>query len=117
MITWTDVANLDAALVAPAVPVAAQTAILALVYRRLNATRWGTRLDDGALFLSAHLATLVARGGGLGGTGAVQSESLGDAAVSYAVSVAYQSHSYDATVWGKEYQTMRDGLGVRTIVT
>lgn len=116
-ISWTDVTNLDASLAAPAVPVAAQTAILADVYAMLDADRWGDKLDLGAKYLAAHTGALVARGGGGTGAGAVMQEALGDASRMFSTSVAYSYHDLDATPWGKRFRLILRGLGVFAITT
>lgn len=109
MITWADCIALDASL--SAVPEAAQDAILADVYGTLSADRWGDKLDRAAKYLAMHTGTLLLRGGGLGGVGPVQSESLGDAARSYAVgSLSASTDDLDATPWGLAYKRLRRGL-------
>ncbi len=112
--TWADCVALDASLAA--VPLAAQTAILADCYATLDEDRWGDDLDMAVKSPAMHTGVLCLRSG-LGGTGAVQSEHLGDASVSYAVSVAYAEHDLDATSWGKRFMFFSKRLGPVMLVT
>lgn len=112
-ITWTHVTNLDASLVT--VPVAQQNTILAYV-STLPLGRWGVRLELAQTFLAAHMATFAARGAG-GVTGAVISESLGDAAKAYATPTGVGGYGdYASTTWGMIYWRMVRSLGVVAIV-
>lgn len=119
-ITWTHVTNLDASLAA--VPAAAQAAIIADVYLTLSASRWGDRYDLAVKYLAAHLGALERRQAASGGTGAVgpvQSMSLGDASVTYAVSASASvstSGDLDSTPWGQAYKRLRRGLFWGTVV-
>lgn len=111
MIAWADVANLDPSL--STTSGGTQTAILADVYRTLDAGRWGVKLDQGALYLAAHIGVLSKRSG----NGRVQSERLGDAATSYAVPVAVGLYDLGETTWGQHYTLLIRSLGVFAVVT
>lgn len=83
----------------------------------LSATRWATaETDDGVdadtyynravALLAAHYLTLRGRGGGT--TAAVQSERVGDVAVSYAAGAA--SVALDATGYGQQFQAFQRSI-------
>lgn len=111
MITWTNVSDLDAKLVDPTVPVAAQAAILLVVDQLVSTDAFGTHRDVALTFLAAHFGATYARGGGVGATGIVLSASVGGASVSYAnplMSGAFAD--YGSTLWGQRYMGMVDGI-------
>lgn len=83
-----------------------RAAILLEVNRQISDTTWGARADEGRAYLAAHLATL---GPIRGGQGAVSSESLGPASVSYAVPSGGSSASnafYNLTSYGMQYRRL-----------
>lgn len=80
-ITWAG----NVAVIAPELataPVALQTLILAVVDRQVDGDAWGDFVDDGKMYLAAHLGT-ISTGGAAAGVGAITSESLGAMSRSY----------------------------------
>lgn len=85
----------------------ARAIILGDCYEMLNATKWGTKLDLAVKYLAAHTGALTLRGAAAGSVGPVSSESLGDAARSYAVAaVSEAQNDLDATIWGRRYKML-----------
>lgn len=105
-ITWTDVTALDASLAS--VPTAAQTHIIDDAYATLDESRWGTKYHLAAKYLSAHVGSLLLRGGGNGASTPVILESLGDASRGYATPFASTSswNDLELTIWGKLYKRL-----------
>lgn len=66
---------------------------------------WGDFTDRGVKYLAAHLAYVGLVAGPAGG-GPVQSESLGDASVSYAVKASADS-DLARTAWGVEFMRLK----------
>jgi hypothetical protein len=95
MVTWADVVAIAPEL--SAVPLTAQTAILAQVAEQLSSAIWGTRLASGQTFLAAHLGTIR-------GAPNYQSEQVG-------------THKRDvngdleATSYGREFRRLLRTLG------
>jgi hypothetical protein len=115
-VTWTDVVALAPSLVD--VPVEAQTLILAQVARQVGPVKWGAWVDDGRLYLAAHLGAMYlsadeAGGGGGSVVGPVQSETVGPVSRTFAIlssSAGSSSAAFDATAWGQEYKRLRSLL-------
>jgi hypothetical protein len=115
-ITWTDVEALAPAL--STVSAEAQALILAQVARQVGPNKWGALVDDGQLYLAAHLgsAVLSAASSGDGGSvvGPVVSESVGPVSRTFAVlAAASSSSSAFASTWGQEYVRLRKLLPTR----
>lgn len=100
MINWSNVTDIAPELAT--LPVGSQTAILAQVALQMNPDVWGSKLDMGAAWLAAHMATVGPRRKGVGGP--VQSESAGNVSRSYAA-IATTS-SLAATSYGQEYERL-----------
>lgn len=108
-LTWTEIAEMDPSL--STLGEAARAIILGDCYAMLTPGQWGTYLDLAVKYLAAHTGALILRGGGLGATGPVTSESLGDASRSYAVgSVMASATDLDATIWGKRFKLLARGV-------
>lgn len=73
--------------------------------RRVNATQWGSRADDGVSYLAAHLLYSGNLGAGAP-AGAVESERVGDIAVSYAVA-DLPATELASTSYGRRYLDLR----------
>jgi len=115
VIVWADVVNIapgDAKIAA--VPLASQTAILADVYAQMSAANWGTRLDLGAKWFAAHLATVGAQGA-LGAGGPVSEHRVGEVARSYAVPTA-MNVLLETTPYGKEFVRLYRSLNLRWLI-
>lgn len=100
MIAWNDVVNIAPELLT--LPVGAQNAILAQVYEELNPEVWCSKLDLGAVWLAAHLATISKRGGA---GGPVMSQTVGQVSQSYATTMSALS-LLGATAYGQEYERL-----------
>lgn len=100
MPTWADVVAIAPGDTAAfnAIPVAAQNAILAYATAQCNPTAWGALLNNGIVYLAAHLAKL----GLMRGSGQVTSESVGQMSRAYAT-VQGLKGSLGLTAYGAEY--------------
>lgn len=98
-ITWSDVTAIAPEL--STVPVATQTAILAIVQRQVDDDAWGEFADDGRRYLAAHLASIR------GNEGLVTSESLGAMSRSYALPPGILG-SLALSTYGAEYKRLTD---------
>lgn len=119
MITWASVSALDAKLVDPTVPVAAQDAILSIVDQLVSPDSFGSKRDIALTFLAAHFGVTYARGGGVGATGIVLSASLGGASVSYANPLTMQAGllgDLGSSLWGQRFQMLLDGLVTAMVI-
>lgn len=101
MIAWSDVVNIAPELATIATN--AQTAILSDVYNEMNADVWGSKLDIGAKWLAAHLATVGPRRKGAGGP--IMSQTVAQVSQSYGTTAAALS-SLGATSYGQEYERL-----------
>jgi hypothetical protein len=108
---WQDVINIapgDAAAFGDPTkfPVATQNALLGYVTARLDPDTWGTLLNNGIVYLTAHLAKL----GLLRGAGAVTQEAVGQLSRSYlAPKGAGGSRAYaslELTSYGLEFMSL-----------
>lgn len=87
---------------------------LGVASRQMNPDRWGSKFNDGQMFLAAHMLKL----GRIGSTslpsaarGPVVSESVGSVSRSYAVDAAsMSSSSFGSTFYGQQYEALRRGL-------
>jgi hypothetical protein len=105
VITWEDVVKLDPNL--STVPVQVQGQILGVTSRLISPDPFGTRFDDACMFFAAHLGALHLRGGGLGASGIVVSESLGDASRSYSPPPTGSGDDHlGLTVWGQHFRLL-----------
>jgi|SRR3990167_702111 len=82
----------------------------------VDATEWGSLYDRGVLYLAAHMTYLFEVAGATPPGGPVQSESLGDASVSYAVAQMNDS-DLSRTAWGSEFRRLRNIVGLSPTVT
>lgn len=103
-VTWDDCINLDPQLAA--IPDVQADAILADAKAMLSAERFGTKYDLAVKYLAMHTGCIALRGGGLASNGPVAMERLGDAQVSYAISVVEAQDYLDSTPWGKMYKKL-----------
>lgn len=112
-ITWDDVVNIAPELVD--VAEATQDAILDDVALQLNDDIWGARINIGAKYLAAHLASITNRGGAVG---QVTEEKVGEVSRSYAVDSASGGGSgLDDTSYGQEFQRLlRTNVKARFLV-
>ncbi len=102
-VTWAGVV-----IVAPelsTIALGTQTAILAQVALQMDAEAWGDRLDLGATYLAAHLATRTL-GGGTATSGPVVSESVGQVSRSYAAPSSIQGSALGSTSYGQEFMRL-----------
>lgn len=105
-ITWADVI-----LIAPdlsTLTVSQQNAILAQVELQMN-TVWGDKIDLGAVWLAAHIGTLIKRataGSGGGASGPVTQETVGQVSRSYANVFSIALGSFSLTPFGMEYERL-----------
>lgn len=74
----------------------------------VNASVWGNKADFGIQYLTAHLLTVLNRGGG-GASGPITSEKVGDLQRSYASSGAV-THELGSTGYGLEFLRLRRSL-------
>lgn len=78
---------------------------------QLNVSRWAAKYDLGHKYLAAHLLGM-ARPELASAAGPVQSESVGQVSVTYAVQTSAQAPSqYDATRQGREFRRLLLQLG------
>lgn len=70
----------------------------------LNATAWGTKLEQGSILVVAHYATLFANGG-QGPGGPISSETVRSVSRSYAVPAASDPF-WDKTSYGSAYKAL-----------
>lgn len=75
---------------------------IADAYEFLDPAIWESKLDKGALYLAAHMAKL-SMSSGMGASGPVQSESVGQVRRSYAVAVATEGDTYEYTGYGRSF--------------
>lgn len=99
MIVWQNVVDIAPELAT--VTSGTQTAVLAQVSLQMNPDVWGSKLDTGAAWLAAHIATVTLRRG-VGGP--VQSQTAGNVSRSFA-SVP-SSSSLSSTSYGQEYERL-----------
>jgi hypothetical protein len=100
--TWARVSLLAPELAA--IPALTQAEILAHVAATLSEEALGAKYDHAALYLCAHLGTVVLRGAS-GSPGAITSESVAGVSRSYGVSTIADT-PLDSTTWGKEYRRL-----------
>lgn len=100
-ITWTDVVAMAPEL--STVPLASQTAVLAAVALQMDVDLWDAKLNLGAVYLAAHLATIRGRNG-VGGP--VVAESAGSVSRAYSASVAAGAAQLGSTSYGIEYERL-----------
>lgn len=101
-ITWADVEAIAPELAD--VEVVTQNAILLQVDGQMNSDVWGSKLDMGAVWLAAHLATVGP--GRSGVAGPVIAESVGQVSRQYAASVAAGAGQLGSTSYGMEYERL-----------
>ena len=77
----------------------------------VNVNRWGNKSEWGIAYLTAHLLTIINRGGS-GQSGAVTQESVGDLSRSYGTVTPINESEYSTTNYGREYLRLR-----KTILT
>jgi len=88
---------------------------IAEAQRDISSTAWGTRYDDGVLYLSAHLLAVI-MGGGVGVSGPVVSETAGPVSRSYAGPIGLAAESLATTVYGRRYLQILHTLGLGPVV-
>lgn len=100
-ITWADVTALAPELAS--VGLATQSAVLAQVGLEVTTGKWGSleRANTAAAWLARHLGATFATGGG--GSGELQSVSVGGVSKSYATSGGTDLSSLRSTKYGREY--------------
>ena len=77
----------------------------------LNETKWGRKYKMGVILMACHLLELDSRGGA---GGAIASESLGEASVSYALGKA--ESELDDTSFGRQFKSLRKTLPITPFV-
>lgn len=107
-ITKEEVQALAPELAGAALSDGAWAVLIANVNAQVNEAVFATaaRARVAALYLAAHLATFAKTTGGAGGSAPVQSESVGDVSVTYAISMAQDVSSLQQTFYGREYQRL-----------
>lgn len=98
-ITWADVEAIAPELAT--VATATKNAILADLPLQMNETVWAEKLNLGAKYLAAHLATISAR---RGAGGAIQSQSVGQVSRTFAASMASGQALFGSTSYGVIYE-------------
>ncbi len=88
------------------------TPLITFAYSQLNALQWGTQIDLGARYLTAHLFTIGSRSGGSGGPTAT--EKVGD--VTRVANVKQEDTVWDSTPYGKQFRLMLRFLGLSSRV-
>lgn len=87
---------------------------LGVAARQMNPDRWGNKLNDGQMFLAAHMMKLGRIGSEAAPTaarGPIVSETVGAVSRSYAVDAAsMSSSSFGSTFYGQQYEALRRGL-------
>ena len=80
--------------------------------RRVNATQWGDKADDGVLWLTAHLLKLqqVLACGADSASGPVSSHKVGDLAIAYKVSDKLVNSWLASTTYGQYYLDLRRSI-------
>lgn len=74
----------------------------------IDEAKWGSRYDQGMLYLSAHLASRsVSAPGGGGHVGPLTSKRIGDVSWGYGSPAAATSTAYGWTDYGNEYLRLR----------
>lgn len=101
MVVWQDVLNIAPELSAIA-NTATQTVCITLAYSQMDAATWGDGLDQAAVWLAAHIATITNR---RGKSGAVASQSVGQVAQSFR-SLGVQASLLDSTSYGEMYRML-----------
>lgn len=105
-ITWADVVALPGGASLASVSPATQTVVLAQVLREFDHPGWGDRAAWAAANLAAHIATLGLRAGG--GVGPLITATVGQVSATFAVPPWRSALS--STVFGVEYERVRDSI-------
>jgi hypothetical protein len=77
---------------------------------RMNAAVWGSKFQDGQIYLTAHLLFLYVHQSGTGNNGAVTSETVGPLSRSFSIGEWDKEGTLGSTSWGREYVTLRKSL-------
>ena len=75
----------------------------------VNVNRWGNKSEWGIAYLTAHLLTLLNRGGN-GQSGPVTQEKVGDLSRTYAPTSAISNSDYASTSYGQEFLRLRKSI-------
>lgn len=81
----------------------------------VNVNIWGNKSELGVAYLTAHLLTIIGRGG-TGAAGPVTQESVGDLSRSYAQVSIPNVNEYGLTSYGQEYFRLRKSLPISPLV-
>lgn len=82
------------------------TVIIAEAARQVNAVAWGARADDGIQWLTAHLLLNLPKGS-KANSGSVTSKAVSKLSLGFSSAMMFAESSLGATVFGKEYMTLR----------
>lgn len=98
--TWAEFATTSDALI---------ELFLAQAQRRINATQWGDKADDGTLYLTGHLLKIECqlRTTGKTAAGPISQQRVGDLAVSYQIPDNASKSFLSSTAYGREYLDLR----------
>ena len=84
--------------------------ILEDVAGQITSAKYGSKEERAQRYLAAHFLSLAKQaGGGVGGSGPVESEKVGDVQVKYGKADFTDKSRYDETSYGRTYMTIRRG--------